>query len=256
MAERVFFTAQWRNLAMLNFEFDPDLLAPFVPRGLELDLFRGRAYASIVGFAFLDAKVFGLALPGHRAFPELNLRTYVRRELADETRRGVVFLKEIVNRRLVAWAARKFYYENYLALPMDHSPLREDPWPARSEVSYAWRTGTRSNQVAIEPAGPPQLPEPGSLEEFIVEHYWGYSRTPAGSALEYRVEHPPWRIALADRFTWNCDAAAIYGAELASCLTTPASAFLADGSPVRVYCGTPCGETARRRFGSVEMSAG
>jgi len=64
---------------MLNFDIDPEALRPLVPAGTELDVWNGRSYVSVVGFLFLDTRVRGLAIPGHRDFEEVNLRFYVRR---------------------------------------------------------------------------------------------------------------------------------------------------------------------------------
>ena len=50
----VFLRAEWRQLAMLNYEVDPQVVRPFLPNGTELDLWRGRAYVSVVGFLFLE----------------------------------------------------------------------------------------------------------------------------------------------------------------------------------------------------------
>ena len=95
---RRFLTAEWRHLAMLNYEVAPEVLAPYVPRGTQLDFFQGRTYVSLVGFLFRKTKVLGLPILFHRNFEELNLRCYVVREEQGESRRGVVFIKELVPR--------------------------------------------------------------------------------------------------------------------------------------------------------------
>ena len=85
---RPFLTAQWRHLVMLNYEVDADVLTPLVPAGTALDLWQGRALVSVVGFRFLDTRVLGAAIPRHRAFDEVNLRLYVRRDApGGQTRR-------------------------------------------------------------------------------------------------------------------------------------------------------------------------
>src|SRR5439155_9383088 len=98
MAPRPFLTAEWRDLAMLNYEVDPAVLRPRVPAGTELDAWRGRTFLSVVGFMFLDTRVLGIPIPLHRDFEEVNLRFYVRREASEGWRRGVVFVKELVPR--------------------------------------------------------------------------------------------------------------------------------------------------------------
>ncbi len=87
-----FLTAEWRYLAMLNYEVDPAILSGFVPAATELDVWNGRTLVSIVGFRFLRTRLLGLPIPFHRDFEEVNLRLYVRRKASDGWRRGVVFI--------------------------------------------------------------------------------------------------------------------------------------------------------------------
>src|SRR5579864_4477520 len=110
-ARPTFLTAEWRNLAMLNYEIDPNLLREYVPAGVELDQWNGHTFMSLVGFSFLNTKVLGLPIPFHRNFEEVNLRFYVRRNTRNEIRRGVVFIKEIVPRWAIAFVARSVYGE-------------------------------------------------------------------------------------------------------------------------------------------------
>src|SRR5258706_68726 len=79
---------------------------------------------------------------------------------------------------------------------------------------------------------------PGSEEEFITEHFWGYARQRDGGTVEYRVEHPSWRVRGVSEARLDCDVAGIYGGEFVECLSSsPVSAFLAEGSPVIVSKG-------------------
>lgn len=70
----VFLTAEWKNLAMLNYAIDPAVLTPFVPSGTELDSWNGRTFISIVGFHFENTRVYRIPFPRHRNFEEVNLR--------------------------------------------------------------------------------------------------------------------------------------------------------------------------------------
>src|SRR5258708_22903902 len=104
---------------MLNYEVDASLLLRFVPAGTEIDRWKGRVFASLVGFRFLKTKLLGfLPIPMHSNFEEVNLRFYVRRHVGEEVRRGVVFIRELVPPRPIAFVARTFYKENYVALPI------------------------------------------------------------------------------------------------------------------------------------------
>src|ERR1051326_4593046 len=150
---RPFLTANWRYLAMLNFAIDPKILQPLVPVETEIDFHERQTFVSIVGFLFLDTRVIGLPIPLHRDFEEVNLRFYVRRKSANEWRRGVVFIRELVPRRAIALVARTFYGEPYLALPMRHALEHKD---GRVFAEYQWRRGRRWETLAMTATGEPQ----------------------------------------------------------------------------------------------------
>jgi hypothetical protein len=229
----VFLSAEWRTLLMLNYEIEPAVLQPLVPAGTELDTWRGRTYVSVVGFMFLHTRLLGIPIPFHRNFEELNLRFYVRRRGPEGWRRGVVFVKELVPKWAIAAVARWAYNENYHATSMGHAI---DTDGGHVEFSWWWRKRPFLASAAI--SGDPQPIRDGSEEEFITEHYWGYARQRDGGAVEYRVEHPRWRVWQADDYHFRGDVATLYGPEYAAALTgTPTSVFVADGSDVIVRRG-------------------
>ena len=234
-----FLTAEWRHVAILNYCAEPSALAALVPRGTEIDQWHGRTYLSLVGFRFLDTKVRGVPIPFHRNFEEVNLRFYVRRQAPEGWRRGVVFVKEIVPRAAVAFVARALYNENYTALPMGHEIGRAASEPGRVEsVSYWWRFDGRPHRLSLSLACEPRPLVAGSEEEFIAEHYWGYSRRRDGGTIEYQVTHAPWRVAPARDARLEGEVDAIYGERFGRLLRgRPVSAFMAEGSEVAVSHG-------------------
>jgi uncharacterized protein YqjF (DUF2071 family) len=242
-AERrsVFLTAEWRHLAMVNYDVDPELLAPFVPVGTELDTWKGKCLVSIVGFLFCDTRVRGVAVPFHRRFEEVNLRFYVRRTAEEGRRRGVVFVRELVPRRAVAWIARLLYNENYAVARMGHAVRAAGDGPSTAlSVAYWWSRHGRRSEMSLETRGDALLPESGSVEEFVSEHFWGYAPRRQGGTLEYRVDHPRWTVRSVAEARVNLDVRGLYGAPFEGALSgRPSSAFLADGSEVAVFSGFP-----------------
>lgn len=240
---RPFLTAEWRWLAMLNYGIDPSILTPHVPANLELDTWNGTALITLLGMMFYDARVLRVGVPFHRDFEEVNLRFYVRRNADDGVRRGVVFIKELVPRRAIAAVARWVYGERYESVPMRHdtnvcAAINGGP----GHATYEFWAGERWNGLGVRVEGRQEMPDDQSQETFVKEHYWGYVAQPGGSTLEYRVEHPPWRIWRATASHLDCDVAALYGAEFAEALSgPPASAFLAEGSAVSIHRGIPVG---------------
>jgi uncharacterized protein YqjF (DUF2071 family) len=232
-----FLTAEWRYLAMLNYAVDPALLAPLTPHGTELDEFAGKTYMSLVGFRFERTRLRGVWIPFHSDFDEVNLRFYVRRTVAGEVRRGVVFVREIVPRWAIAKVARVCFGERYLALPMYHKVIEPTSEGGRIQTEYRWRYRQKWSAIRAECSGRPAIPATDSREAFFAEHYWGYAAQAGGGTLEYRVEHDRWRIWPAQA-SFEGDVSELYGAPLAERLSRPPdSALVAEGSAVTVRSG-------------------
>jgi uncharacterized protein YqjF (DUF2071 family) len=231
---RTFLTAEWINLLMLNYAVNPSLLERFVPASTELDSFDGKTYISLIGFQFNRTRVLGFAIPFHQDFEEVNVRFYVRRG----AKKGVVFIRELVPKRAIAFVARWVFNENYSRVPLSHRiETRASGEVARA--AYAWHSGQEQCAMQIETEGPSFLPSEGSESQFITEHYWGYAAQKDGGSLEYEVQHPRWSVWNAKQAGYSGNAAGLYGAEIARVLMrAPDSAFLAKGSAVTVSKGT------------------
>jgi uncharacterized protein YqjF (DUF2071 family) len=231
-----FLTAEWRKLIMAQYIVNPLTLSPWLPTGVELDLYKGRCYVSLVGFLFDEVRVKGIPIPFHTCFEEINLRFYVRRVEPDGTqKRGVVFVREFVPRSAITTIARRIYEEPYATLPTRSSI---EPKAHRLNVRYDWRYRKIWHSLAVEAASDAKPIAPGSEEEFITEHYWGYTKRRNGSTSAYQVEHPRWKVYPIIRYAIAADFAALYGPAFALLnQQSPASVLLAEGSAVAVHSG-------------------
>lgn len=234
-----FLTAEWRHLVMLNYEVDPSILLSRVPNGTELDTFNNKTFVSVVGFMFLNTKVLGIPIPFHINFEEVNLRFYVRRKDGDVWKRSVVFVKEIVPRWAIATVARVVYNEKYASMRMRHKlEIEIGILKPDSTIEYCWLYKNRWNTLSAKITGEAQPSTEGSEEEFITEHYWGYSAQSDGGTIEYEVGHPRWSVWQVSEAKLDCDVENVYGKEFVETLTgKPSSAFVANGSEIFVRKG-------------------
>lgn len=226
-----FLRAEWRKLCLVTYAVDPARLEPLLPPGLELDLRDGKAFVSLVAFDFCETRVLGIPWPGYRAFPELNLRFYVR----EGDKRGVAFVREYVPKRLIAWIARALYNEPYV-----HAPMLSEVDAADGELRVKHRllTGGREHSLEVVATPQPETPDDASTAHFFKEHSWGYGTSRGGELLRYEVRHPVWRTYPVLSYTLDWDWGAVYGEDWADLsAATPASVVLAEGSPVAV---SPC----------------
>ena len=237
MSTKTFLTAEWRKLAMAQYAVEPSALAPYLPAGVVLDLFQGRCYVSLVGFVFDKVRLKGLPIPFHTKFEEVNLRFYVRRQEADGTwRRGVVFVRELVPKAAITIVANTFYEEPYATVPMRHAILH-----TADELSAAFEWKYRGNwhSMRVDAAPLPVAIEAGSVEEFITEHYWGFTKRSDGGTSQYEVKHPSWVVYPVRKYWIEADFGALYGTQFAGLNDVePDSVLLAEGSAVSVDSGS------------------
>jgi len=229
---RSFLEAEWNNLIMANYAIDPALLLPYLPHKTELDTFNGKAYVSLVGFMFEKTKMLGFRIPFHINFEEVNLRFYVRYKDNGEWKRGVVFIKEIVPRIAISVVANVVYKEKYVYMPMSHFLHHNGD---EQTIGYGWKYRGRWNKLEAVTEKQSVPMQPGSEEEFIAEHYWGYSRHSANITYEYAVQHPAWEIYPVKKYSIDCDFGTLYGNEFGFLTNAvPTSVFVAKGSAVAV----------------------
>lgn len=226
-----FLTAEWRKLILVNYVIDPGLLIPFIPIGTSLDFYDEKCFVSLVGFMFIDTRLRGRRIPYHINFEEVNLRFYVNPEY-DQTRRGVVFIKEIVPRIALSLVANLLYKERYQALPMRHQ------WSNLEDsqiIEYAWAVKKKWQSVSVRAANTSLPIGVGSEAEFITEHYWGYTQVNDRRTFEYEVTHPTWQHYPVNDLEINVDFALTYGKYFAFLQTLePHSVLLAEGSKITV----------------------
>ena len=227
-----FLKARWEHLVMVNYIVNPEILKPYLPIGTELDLYENNCFVSLVGFMFKNTKVKGIAFPFHQNFEEVNLRFYVKRKEGNETKRGVVFIKEIVPKRLISLVANTLYNEHYFTTKMNHSILSEGD---KLSVSYGWMNQNKQQAIEVNSELKNNPIKANSIEEFIAEHYWGYTKVNERKTSSYEVKHPSWNQHKVIDYELNIDFKANYG-DVFSCLNSqePHSVFLFDGSDISV----------------------
>jgi uncharacterized protein len=228
-----FLTAEWRKLIMANYEIEPGQIKNLVPAGTEPDSWNNKTYISLVGFLFTNTRVRGMKIPFHVNFPEVNLRFYVRYKDQSEWKRGVVFVKEIVPKPAISLVANSLFNERYITLPMKYYIGEANQQLA---VSYQWKYKNKWNSLSAQADLARQPLVSGTKEEFITEHFWGYSSVREGITGEYQVEHPRWDIYPVQHYVVQCDFESLYGSPFGALNSRqPVSVFLAEGSEIAVY---------------------
>ncbi len=231
--ESHFLHAEWNNLILANYIVSPQLILPYMASKIELDYFEGNAYISLVGFMFLNTKIRGFGVPYHINFEELNLRFYVKHKENGNWIRGVSFIKGIVPKPAISLIANSLFGEKYVTMKIKHSHYESD---AGLETEYHWRYKKEWNKLPVTSLKKSSLMRSGSEEEFIAEHYWGFTKASTGKTIAYEVQHPRWEIFHVTGYTIDCNFTALYGEKFSFLHgAKPSSIFMAKGSEVKIF---------------------
>ena len=227
-----FLTAEWNDLALINYEINPEFLKKYIPKGTELDLWDGKCHLSLIGFMFENVRILGMKIPFHVNFEEVNLRFYVKRLENNIWKRGTVFIKEIVPKHAVTIVANTLYKEHYETLKMRHSRTENN---SSKLFKYQWQKNDQWNSISMTTTKNCIPIEANSEAEFITEHYFGYTKYNANKTIEYEVRHPRWNQLQVLDYSVDVDFAAVYGLDFKFLQTLqPTSTFLAVGSKITV----------------------
>ena len=226
MRDRPFLTAEWLNVAAVTFAADEEQLRPYLPHGATIDTLEGSPRVSLVAFEFRRTRVFGVAIPRHVDFPEINLRFYVRHN----GERAVVFIRELVPRRAVATVARLLYNEPYRRVPMRCAAERTPD----GSIVVRHRFGAGSS-LTVRGAAGAVVPPAGSAAHWLTDHSVGVGRRRDGATRIYHVAHPTWALREVTDVALAVDFGAVYGPRWAWLQdAAPSHLSLAVGSPITV----------------------
>lgn len=227
-----FLKAEWRNLILANYIIDPLILKSYIPKGTELDFWKGKCYVSLVGFMFKNTRLLGLKIPFHINFEEVNLRFYVKRKHGDSWKRGVVFIKELVPKWALSFVANTIYKEHYQTVPMKHEWIHSEN---NLKISYNWKMKNNWYQIQVNAEAKKSKVKKGSETEFITEHYWGYAKVNDQLTNEYEVTHPCWEQYKVKNHDINVNFEKVYGENFAFLnWIEPSSVLLSCGSKITV----------------------
>ena len=174
---------RWSDVLFAHWQAPVESLRPYVPAGLDIDTRDGSAWISIVAFRLEGVRRRWLpSVWPVSAFPELNLRTYVR--YRGES--AIYFLSIHAGRWLANCLARRC-----TPLPYVHAPI----WLAREQNHYRFHCPGLGVAVDCTVARPVLRVATGTLDEWLLERYGLYVDDSRGRLLHTVVQHPRWEVS-------------------------------------------------------------
>lgn len=183
--KNIFMTGNWEDLIISTFEVKKEILESYLPNNTELDLFNGKALMSIVAFTFSKVKFFGLKVPFHQKFGQINFRFYAKSKINGV--KGVVFIKEFAPKPLIALTANLFYNEPYF---YKNIRLTKNEFQKKKSIKYSYKnlelkakTNTTTKPLTKN-----------SFNEFIVDRYIAFVKKSETKTFQYKIYHQPWKL--------------------------------------------------------------
>jgi uncharacterized protein YqjF (DUF2071 family) len=176
---------QWRDLAYIHWRYDPAVVQALLPEGIEVDTFDGSAWVGLIPFSMRNISFpFIPPVPYFGSFPEVNVRTYVKRNGVP----GVWFFSLDVNRLIPAFVARTTYFIPYCWGSASHT---KDGQCLRTTVKRRWPS---RSSTQIELTIGEEIKEPSDLAHFLSAR-WGLYSKGFGGRLRYApVDHEQWKL--------------------------------------------------------------
>jgi uncharacterized protein YqjF (DUF2071 family) len=182
-------TQTWHDLLFAHWPVDAHMLREKIPAGFELDIFEGQAWVGVVPFHMSNVAPRGVpALPWVSAFPELNVRTYVR--VANTP--GVYFFSLDAGNPVAVGAARTLAHLPYYTAEM--TVEKQDGWITYNSRRTSSGAPRAEFAARYRPVGELQPPADGTLDYFLTERYCLFTIDNDFHALHLDIHHPPWPL--------------------------------------------------------------
>jgi uncharacterized protein len=179
----------WLDLLFAHWSVDPEVIRRLVPPVLELDTFEGRCWVGVVPFRMRTVRFADCPpVPGTSAFPEVNVRTYVKHD----GRAGVFFLSLDAGNPLAVMLGRRMYGLPYLRAEITMRTHAEGVTVSSERTETAWPPAAFAARYSAHE--PPALAAPGTLEHWLTERYCFYTATPAKGIRRTDIHHRPWQL--------------------------------------------------------------
>jgi uncharacterized protein YqjF (DUF2071 family) len=183
----------WHDLLFAHWPVPMAALRSQIPASLEIDTFDGAAWVAVVPFRMSGVRLRGTpSVPWLSAFPELNVRTYVKRD----GKPGVWFFSLDAANAVAVKIARRWFNLPYFRAEMQIQ--KHGDWLEYNSVRTHHGASPAELVCKYRPTAPPKSPVPGSLEHFLTERYCLYTANASGRLIRGEIHHAPWALQLAE----------------------------------------------------------
>ncbi len=180
---------KWHDLLFMSWPIDVEMIADQIPSGLEIDIYQSQAWVSVVPFCMSGVSPRLLPdIPWMSAFPELNVRTYVKYK----DRPGVWFFTLDATNPIAVRVARTWFHLNYVDAKIEVSS--SDNWIRYRSYRIDSNHAPAELSVDYRPLGETYFAQTGTLDEWLTARYCLYAADNRGRLFRGEIDHQPWQL--------------------------------------------------------------
>jgi uncharacterized protein YqjF (DUF2071 family) len=180
---------KWHDLLFMHWPVEPGALRPLIPDRIEIETHDGSAWVGVVPFRMSGIRLRGfIPIPGTVAFPELNVRTYVR----VGGKPGVWFFSLDAASALAVSAARRWFHLPYFNAQMNLGESAEGNVRYRSHRTHRGAAPAEF-RARYRPIGESFRARPGTLDYFLTERFCLYAGD-KHRVFRGDIHHEPWSL--------------------------------------------------------------
>lgn len=218
----------WENLVYVNYLVEPNCIEHLLPNDLELDLYYGKAVISFVCFQFTNARLYGIKIPFHQNFSEINIRTYVRSKKNPHVK-GIYFISEMVPNFMTFFVGKFIYGEPFFRMPIKSNVSTD-------KINYEVENKECDIKIEISTDYENNSADKNKEQKFIIDRVYAFCGKKNHNSKIYRVEHREWNLLKTENSKISINRIKHINSELHNNIQklTPSSIFITDGSSVDV----------------------
>jgi uncharacterized protein YqjF (DUF2071 family) len=184
-----FMEQRWSDLLLLHWPVPPEMLRLTIPDDLELDLFEGQAWASVVGFHLSGLRMRPVRWIPWGDFDEVNLRTYVK---TADGKRGVWFHSLDSTDMFAVLGARILYGLAYRPAKISRS-LSEQVISYQSSTNRLFKKVPARLDAQLDESVVTSKIAREPLDRFLLERYRFWARRKGGErSSSAQIRHRPY----------------------------------------------------------------
>lgn len=232
------YKCEWRDVVALNFNVDPRLLLPLIPKGTRVLTYHDHALITIMAKNIREYRPYAKNLTLFRSVDEIDIRVYLTWDNGNEVRNGHYKLKNLVSNKM---ACRIFRFlsgqeQELVSISRSTTGFEDATLDALPTAEYRWSHEDSDNLFRVTARNQAGKGADGSKEQFVLQQEHRFVSSSRGTQC-LPIRQTPWLVWNASSGSFDCNTHLFLGKEFRKYFARPSFVLLSRGGEVTVSKG-------------------